>query len=245
MGDFGSYSSLLYAVNDVVIQSKSEAVNKTTLNSPFPDFYRPTWREVFDTIARQTKSSWKYDAARDSWVFTIPQQPLPFEIQIAKGWKAHDEGFYVGYQPVIAPVGMDVYMLGHYSATNTNEEAELFIRVREAIALRFARSFKKDVSAKEMTEVSMNGLMALHFKVATPSTGIIWRQWIVVHSGLAFAIVSAIKPEHDKDICPDVQNMVESFKVLKGKTGSDGAASGSQPIRSETNRASAAAGPRR
>ena len=246
MGNLDSYCSLLYAVYDVAIHTESESVSKTTLSSPFPEFYRPTWREVFDTVARQTKSFWTYDATRDYWVFAAPQQPLPFEIQIAKGWKAHDEGFYVGYQPVIVPVGLDIYMLGHYSATNTNEAGDLFSRVREDIALRFAKRFKKDVSSKEMTEVSIGGLQALHFKVAAQS-GIIWRQWIVVDSGSAFAIVSAIKPEHEKEIYPDVEKMVESFKLQgsKGKSEPGGAPPGNQPIPSKTNQTSSAAGQRR
>ena len=247
MGSFGGYGSLLYAVNDVIIHSESKNVNKTALNSPFPEFYRPTWREVFDTVARQTKSSWTYDAARDYWVFAAPQQSPPFDIQLAKGWKAHDEGFYVGYQPVTAPVGMDVYMLGHYSATNASDEEDLFSRVREAIALRFAKSFKKDVTTKEMTDVSIGDLRALHFKIAAPSTGIIWRQWIVVDSGSAFAIVSAIKPELESEIFPDVQKMVESFKPLKskGKTEPGAAPNQSQTIPSKTNKTSSASGSHR
>ena len=212
MGTFDGYCSYLYAVKSVAIHTESEEINRTRLHSTFPDFYKPTWRELFDTIARQTKSSWNYDPSRDFWVFAVPPQPLPFEIAIAKGWKAHDEGLFVGYQPSIAPVGMDVYMLGRYSATNEAGKAALFKQIREAIAIRFASGFKKDVTAQDMKEVAAGNLQALHFQGAGP-TGIIWRQWVIFDSGMAFAIVSAIKPENEKVLLPDVLKMLGSFRV--------------------------------
>src|SRR5689334_15957396 len=43
IGTFDSYCSLLYAVYDVAIHTTDESINRTPLNSPFPDFYRPTW----------------------------------------------------------------------------------------------------------------------------------------------------------------------------------------------------------
>jgi hypothetical protein len=213
MGTFDSYCSLLYAVNDVAIHTQDDAINKTSLSSPFPDFYKPTWEELFDSVARQTRSAWTYDSKRDFWVFVAPPRPLPFEITLAEGWKPHDEGLYIGYEPSIAPVGMDVYMLGHYCSTNKDEEAALFSRVREAIGVRFAKPFQKDVSPKDMSDETIGNSRALHFK-ATGPTGIIWRQWVVIDSGMAFAIVSAIKPEHEKEILPDVLKMAASFKVL-------------------------------
>lgn len=221
MGTFNSFASLLYAVNDVAIHTESQTVNQTELNSPFPDFYRATWEEMFDTMARQTGSSWKYDASQDFWVFTPPVMALPYDIQIAKGWTSHDEGMYTGYQPPKAPVGLDIYMLGHYSSTNAGGEAELFTKIRETLALRLAKSFKADIKVGDMTEVPVGGVKALHFKGTGP-TGVVWRQWVLVDSGKAFAIVSAIKPELDKEIYPDVEQMVKSFKV---KAGADAAGS--------------------
>jgi hypothetical protein len=64
---------------------------------------------------------------------------------------------------------------------------------------------------------------------------------------MAFAIVSAIKPEDEKAILPDVLKMVASFKVLGevGKSERGDAANGSQANRSETNRTSSAPGTNR
>src|SRR6478672_9350754 len=60
-GTFDSFTSLLYALNDVAMHTEDTEINNTKLNSPFPDFYKPTLSELFDTIALQTRSSWKYD----------------------------------------------------------------------------------------------------------------------------------------------------------------------------------------
>jgi hypothetical protein len=246
MGTLDSYCSLLYAVNDVVLHSEDPTLGKTRLTAPFPDFYRPTWAELFETIARQTKTRWKYDAPRDYWVFAAPPEPPCFQLALAAGWNAHDEGLYIGYRPPTAPVGLDVYMLGRYSVAEEPEKAALFNRVREAIALRFAANFKKDVAAREMDEVNLGRVRVLHFEVPA-ATGIIWRQWVVVDSGWAFAIVSAIKPEHEKAILPDVLKMVASFKVLSdsGAGGKGADVRGTPPNPSATNRAASAAGPDR
>ena len=201
----------MYAVHDVAIHTDSKEISQTSLTSPFPDFYKPTWREFFDSIARQTKSSWKYDPKRDYWVFAKPAMPVPFTVKLAKGWKSEDRGSYVFHGPPSAPVGMDVYVMGTYSALE--KESTLFTKVQEDIALRFARSFKNDVTTKEMSKVKVGKCDALHFKISAPRTGIIWRQWIVVDSAVAIAIVSAVTPEHEKQILPDVEEMLKSFAL--------------------------------
>lgn len=216
LGTFDSFCSLLYATQDVAIHTDSRAVNGTGLDSPFPEFYKPTWSELFDSIARQTLSSWTYDPKLDYWVFSKPPQPLPYEIVIADKWQSEDTGSYVGYRPAIAPVGMDIYMMGTYSVSEEGGKAEdLYAKVREDIALRFAAVFKKDVTTKEMSLVKVGDLNALHFKIASPQNGVIWRQWAIVESGRAFVIVSAIKPEQDAQIFPDVEKMIKTFKMKK------------------------------
>ena len=215
VGTFDGYCSMLYAVQDVAIHTDSEQINKTSLNSPFPRFYKPTRKELFDSISRQTQSSWEYDSKRDYWVFTKPPIPVPFKIKLAKGWKSEDRGSYVFYGPPSAPVGMDIYMMGTYSFSD--KEKDNFSKIQEDIALRFASNFKKDVAVKEMSTVRVGKYDSLHFEISVPQTGIIWRQWILVESGMAFAIVSAIRPEHEKKILPDVEKMLKSFTVKSEK----------------------------
>ena len=211
MGSFDGYSSLLYAVRNVLISTDSDQVNETSLSTPFPKFYNPTWKELFDSVARQTKSSWKYDPKSDNWMFTKPAMPAPFEVKLAKRWKSEDRGSYVFFKPPSAPVGMDIYMMGTYSSKYKMKE------VQEDIALRFARNFKKDVTVKEMSTMRVGKYDSLHFKIRARQTGIIWRQWILVDSGMAFAIVSAIKPELEKKILPDVEKMLKSFTIKTEK----------------------------
>ena len=215
LGSFDGYCSLLYAAREVAIHTESEEIDRTMLSPSFPEFYKPTWNELFDAIARQTKSTWKYDADRDYWVFSKPESALPYKIELAEKWNADDRGLYVSYHPTTAPVGLDIYMMGTYSISEKEDQAKLFNKVRDAIALQFARHFKEDVTPKDMEEVKINDLKALHFKIAAAETGVIWRQWIIVDSGMAFAVVSAIKPENEKDILPDVEKMVKSFKIPK------------------------------
>jgi hypothetical protein len=224
LGSFDAFCSWLFATRDVAIHCDSEEINRTRLDSSFPEFYKPTWRELFDAIGRQTKSTWKYYAARDFWVFSKPAADLPYKIELADKWQADDRGLYLSYHPEIAPVGMDIYMMGTYSVSEGDDKPELYKKVRDALALQFASAFKKDVTVKEMEDVKIEDLNALHFKINAPATGVAWRQWVIVDSGKAFVIVSAIKPEDEKKILPDVERMVKSFKILKaGETAPAGA----------------------
>jgi hypothetical protein len=139
IGDFDAYCSVLYTLDFTAIHTENDEINETRLDACFPDFYKPTHAELFEAIARQTKSTWSYDSKRGFWVFAKPAQKLPYTIALAEKWKADDRGEYVCYQPPSAPVGMDIYMLGTYSAEKVSDERALYDRVRESIALRFAK----------------------------------------------------------------------------------------------------------
>jgi hypothetical protein len=213
-GTFDSVCSTIYAFKNVAIHTQSDRINQTTLHPASPRFYEPTWRELFDSIARQTKSTWKYDPARGYWVFAEPQKPLPYKLQLAAGWQPDDHGIEVVYRPPIAPVGMDIYWMGAYSADIAKDAAALSERVRNELAVLFAKDFKKEITVKEMSVVAVGKADALYFQGFVPSNGITWRQWVLVSKGQAFAIVSAIKPEQEKKLLPDVQAMVNSFEVI-------------------------------
>lgn len=213
-GTFDSYCSLLYAIKDVAIDTANSQVNQTRLVSVWPSFYQPTWRELFDAIARQTRSSWKYDSERGYWVFGGPRLALPYRLQVAPGWQSDDRGVEVDYRPKIAPGAMDVYWMGAYSSDVEKNTPALLDRVREGIALKFARNFKKDVTVREMSKVRVGKMDALYLQVAGPRAGVIWREWVFSDKGQTFAIVSAIKPQQEKVILSDVLAMVNSFEVV-------------------------------
>ena len=98
-GKFSSFASLLYSVLDISIHTNDKQISDSDLQSPFPSFYGPTIKELFDTIALQTNSSWSFDAQNDSWVFAKPSKPKPFSITLAQSWLATDKGVYVSYTP--------------------------------------------------------------------------------------------------------------------------------------------------
>ena len=65
-----------------------------------------------------------------------------------------------------------------------------------------------------MTKIKLGKYEARYFTIVAES-GVIWRQWVVVDSGKAFCTVSAVKPQQEKDILPDVEAMVNSFQIIQ------------------------------
>lgn len=215
MGTFNAYASFAY-VTGVNLECSDTEIASTYLQSPYPDFYKPTWSEVFDTVARQTGSHCYYVADRDTWMFAKPAMPLPFTISQAAGWTSEERGAYVSYRPPMAPVGMDIYMMGRYSVDSSDEgeRKALFGKVRSAVAVMFAGPLKKGVTAADMTKTKLGEREALFFTTPAPKPGVVWRQWVIADSGMAFVIVSAIDKDRESAILPDVEAMVKSFRVL-------------------------------
>lgn len=211
-GTFDSYTSLLFALNDIAMHTEDGEINNTKLNSPFPNFYKPTVQQLFDTIALQTKSSWKYDAQRDYWVFAKPAIQKPYSLTLADKWTSRDMGIYTGYAPATFPVGMDVYYYGVYSADEVKKEAALWEKIRNTWAVSFASNFKKGITAGEMQKISIDGVEALYFETPAPKPGIIFRQWTLIKKGKMFVIISTL-PAGDKQAVSDVEAMVKSFRV--------------------------------
>jgi hypothetical protein len=212
-GTFGAFGSFLYAALDIAIHTNDKDIGNTELHSPFPDFYKPTIREMLDTIAVQTKSSWSYDSHDDYWVFAKPAIPKPLSVTLADKWITNDRGIYITYKPPTYPVGMDIYYYGTYSSDDPLQQASLWERVRNSWAIGFASHFKRDVTVAEMSKVSVDGVEALSFQIPTPRPGVVWRQWALVKNGRAFVIVSTL-PTDDKQLLSDVESMVKSFRVV-------------------------------
>ena len=202
-GTFDSVCSYLFAFRNVAIHTESSHINSTRITPTFPSFYRPTWKEVFDLIAWQTKSSWDYDPERGYWVFSESNRKLPYKIKIAADWQPEDHSIEVVYHPKIAPVGMDIYWLGFYSSDEGDSSA-FFARIREELAMSFVRGYVKGVSPKQMSIKSIGKAESLYFETSATDSGAVWRQWVMVEKGQGIAIVSAIKREHEKALLPDV-----------------------------------------
>lgn len=211
-GTFGSYGSMLYGILNIAIHTDDKHIGDTTLHSPFPDFYKPTTRELFDAIALQTQSSWSYDSQTDYWVFAKPAKPKPFSITLTEKWIGDDRGVYISYKPPTYPVGMDIYYYGSYSADKREQELDLWKKIRNSWAIGFASRFKRDVTIDEMRNVTVDGVEALYFESPTPRPGVVWRQWALVKNGQAFVIVSSL-PSNDEQLRSAVESMVKSFRV--------------------------------
>jgi hypothetical protein len=187
--------------------------SETELHSPFPEFYRPTVKELLTTIALQTKSSWVYDSQTDYWTFAKPAAAKPFSLELADKWTSDDRGFYVSYRPPSYPVGMDIYYYGSYSSEDPSQQRVLWERVRNSWATGFTSRLKRSVSISEMHAASVDGVEALYFEAPTPRPGVMWRQWVFVKNGHAFVIVSTL-PTDDTKLLADVESMVKSFRLI-------------------------------
>ena len=213
LGTFNSFASLLYAMDDIVVHSDDRKIGEVALNSPFPDFYKPTSAELFNAIARQTASSWSYDAKRAYWVFAKPAMPMPFKITLAKGWESEERGNYLFCKPPGAPVGMDIYVMAEFSSEPA--DPGLPAKMREAAAIMFARGFKKEGTAADMSTVKVGAYDSLHFKTPTPRPGTTWRQWAIAEAGQVVVIVSAIDDGNEKEVLPGVEEALRSFELKK------------------------------
>jgi hypothetical protein len=212
VGTFDSLASLLYAVNDIAIHTEDQTINAVALESAFADFYSPTLRELLNSIAWQTGSSWKYQAETGYWVFAKPAAGDPYTLIVPDTWTKNKRSTYVSYRPSNYPVGLDVYWLGSYSDPDSNKERELWTRVRNAAAVWFGSKFKSDVSVNDMRKTTVAGVDALYFESPTPRANVTWRQWAVVDGGRAFVIVSTL-PNADGRLLSDVESMVKSFRT--------------------------------
>jgi hypothetical protein len=215
-GCFGEFSETLYDLGRPFMGSSTERIVKTELMTVFPESYKPTYAEFFETIARQTQSTMKYDpSAYCGWVFEPPAMPLPYTIKTANSWKNEDHGVYVSYIPKIQKMGMDIYMMGHYSGLDDQKLKE----VREAIAMRFATTVDPSANLDMMKQVTVDGVAALYFESQSPKKhDARWRQWALVKNRQAFIIVSSLDLKNEDKLLPDVQAMIASFHVTQPGT---------------------------
>jgi len=140
------------------------------------------------------------------WLFS---KPLPYELVLAPEWKKEVREGYIYYKPSSAPVGMDIYFAGQVDSLETSKEA------LNRIAEQFAKPITPDISVDSMKQVTLPNHNALFYKTEIKDREMIWRQWAIVEEGMCFVIVSAIKISDEEIIFPDVEKMVDSFKIIK------------------------------
>jgi hypothetical protein len=218
MGSFSDFGSLLWAVYEVGIWSDDKSIGDLPVQSPYPEDYKPTWKEFMDVLARQVECTWRYDPKTGYWVFEKRKIERLFSLKIVEGWNSTDQRSHVVFVPPIAPVGMDVYMMGHYSATNESERDAIYSKARKHVSELFARNFKSDLAGSDFTVETVSGVKALFFTSPAPKhPERIWRQWAFVKDGWCFVIVSVIDKTNESKLLPDVKSMISTFEIAKTK----------------------------
>ena len=213
MGSFYEFTNFLYCAGAPFIMTTSVDASKIHLHTVHDTNYKPTNAELVETMARQTKTSLKYDPSFFSkWVAAPPAMPLPYSVKVADDWRPDDRGSYVSYIPKLQPVGMDIYIMGRYSGLSP-EESKTF---RNSNALKFAKMFDNSITTEKMQEVKVDESDAIYWetsKMKRPNCR--WRQWSLIKNGEAFVIVSTIADENASKLWPEVQAMVASFHVTE------------------------------
>ncbi len=223
----------------VGLQSRDKDILATELQGVFPDSYHPTLAELLDAIALQTFSKWSY-IEKDQTIMTdekdeakphdgvvvitfsrlSPAGPRkkPFEVTPAKGWKHEDRGNWETYIPPIAPVGMDIYEMGRYSARKGDTLAGLMTGIRKDVSLEWARRINPQAGESDLKPAKVGDIEALHFEAPVPSKmgpKLHWRQWVFTVGDRCYFVVSTLFAEQEVELLPDVEQMLKTFKSLE------------------------------
>jgi hypothetical protein len=216
----------------VGLMTLSKEISNLPLQSPFPSTYKPTLREFLDSIALQTFSEWEYDPSSKffqskvkhtspvtglaMFEFKPAKREKPYEVTLAEGWKAVDKGNWTMHVPPVFPVGMDIFESGTYSADDQTAEDELLERIPTDLSLERAKSLGATAVAEDLSPRKVGPFDALFFdKTFTSPQGqqIRWRQWVFMDGNKCYLVVSAIFPQFEDKIFPDVEKMVASFQI--------------------------------
>ncbi|MCX7008255.1 MAG: hypothetical protein NTY53_13580 [Kiritimatiellaeota bacterium] len=221
----------------VGLMSTNSDIVKKELQAIFPQFYKPTLRELLDAIALQTAATWSYEVTGkfvegDStntpplegfaiFEFVSAKRAKPFEVTLAKGWKAEDRGHWLTLVPPTFPVGLDIYEIGAYSAVDPAQEKALFKKVPAEVALEWAQRVKKNATRKELKPGKVGPYDAWFFEAMVPThlgQDAHWRHWVFMVANKCYFIVSTIFPEREAELYPAVEQMLKSFKITKPKS---------------------------
>ena len=211
-GNFSVFMSGSFAVAQVWVYADNDeqALHDTRLSYTFPEFYKPTWGEVFDHVGRQMRCRWEWNPKNRQFKFYRSDAEPFFGVKLAEGWRREDRGMYVWHAPKDMQFGMDIYYFGHYTAAA--DKPNLMQKVREHVAMMAAKPLPNAPGLDAMKLTKVGDADALYLEHA-PRPDALWRQWSVVVDGHAFLIVSAMPKERAADIRPPVDEMVKTFKL--------------------------------
>lgn len=217
----------------VMLKAANGDIADTELQSVFPGFYKPTLAELCDAIALQTFSKWSYEKEDQFIMSSVPGEKMidegivvlsfradtgrkkTFTVTPASGWRQEDRGHWEMFIPPNAPVGMDIYEVGRYSAKKGEDVDKLMLQVRKEVSLEWAGKVYPKIDEKDLKPDKVGAFDALHFEASVPSRlgkDVHWRQWVFMAGNRCFFIVSTLFPEQEETVWPDVQEMLKSFK---------------------------------
>lgn len=226
-------SSRLETNVSLMLKAANGDMADAELQGVFPEFYKPTLAELCDAIALQTFSKWSYEKEDQYVMSSVPgektidegivvlsfrpdkERKKPFMITPAAGWRHEDRGHWEMFIPPSAPVGMDIYEAGCYSAKKGEDSEKLMLRVRKEVSLEWAGRVYPKIDEKDLKLDKVGPFEALHFEASVPSQlgkDVHWRQWVFMAGNRCFFIVSTLFPEQEATLWPDVQEMLKSFK---------------------------------
>jgi hypothetical protein len=224
--------SRLQLGSGVGLMTSSPEIAAAELQPVFPSTYQPTLRELLDMIAMQTGSSWKYDSSGKYFQSDVPgesaatglaifeftpaKRDKPYEVTLAKEWKAVDKGHWLMLVPPSFPVGMDIYELGSYSTDDKAAPSDWINSIRGEIALEWAQRVNPEATRDDLQPAKVGPYDALYFEALIDSQldkKLRWRQWVFAEGNRCYFIVSTILPEKDEEIFPDVEQMVGSIRI--------------------------------
>jgi len=216
---FDGFASQCYAVAGVEVTAGGAdpaALAGANVGYDYPSFYRPTWGEVFDHVARQMRCAWSFDPKNNQFKFEPTDAGPGYGVTLAPGWRREDRGRYVWHAPADQPFGMDIYDYGHVTADPAHPD--LIDKVRAFYAVREVAAWPHAPTLAQMTTVKVAGVDALYLRTDTPRPGGLWRQWAGVVDGHAFVIVSAMDKSREAELGPPVDKMVASFALAPATT---------------------------
>jgi hypothetical protein len=217
-GSFSSFVSGSYAISNVWIYADKDdqAINRSRISFTYPDFYQPTWGEIFDMAARQMRCSWSWNPQNRQFKFERSKTDPAFGVTLADGWRREDRGAYVWHAPKDQDFGMDIYDYGHF--TIAKDDAELATKIRTYYAVKSVANWPDAPTEKQMSLVKVGDNDALYLKTDTPRPGGVWRQWSLFVDGNAYLIVSALPKDRENDLVPAIEKMVATFTVTAATT---------------------------
>jgi hypothetical protein len=212
-GSFDSFVSSCYAFANVWVYAAedSKEIYRSRFDWTYPKFYQPTWGEVFDMVARQTKCKWSFDPKNRQFKFEPNTREPSFGVTLADGWRREDRGAYIWHAPKDLEFGMDIYDYGQF--TIAKGDGDLPKKIREYFAVANISDWPNPPTVDQMSITKVGETDALYLKIDTPRPGGVWRQWSMVIEGHAYLIVSAMPKEREKELVPAIEQMVQTFKT--------------------------------